>query len=589
MVAGKDGRVAQHFFFSFPVKPRPRFGPTLRRPSRRPRFGLAFIGATVFGLTTGILRMAFGGHYASDVVAAGVTTFLVVWLGHGLFFRWKFLGITDDEIDRFLTDKSIKLRSAKTFWLLAAIIGVLTIARLVALRFSVVDLFPDEARYWWWSRTPALGYYSKPPLIAWIIAVATSIGGNSEAGVRAAAQFLWNLRLVGFFIARHLYGERVGFWSGLSLAFATGLVYSARIISTDVALLFFWTVALLAYLKMIDTRGYAWPATLGFALGFGLLAKYAMIYFLPGIVAASFIDPAARALWRQLRFWFALAIALLVISPNLIWNATHHFTTFHHTWGNIVGAGWHPNLLGIPAFLVAQFVVFGPLAFAVFLLVLIIPSRFHLERADRTLIAFALPPLVLVSLGALLTSVVANWAAPSGISMIIVTTALLVRQQRWRWLQISVAIGLGLQIALSTADAFADRVSLGFLAKPDVYHRTMGWKALASIVRQRASETGSRSIGTDQPDAAFSLRYYLRDDSWPILSAEDRRPGADLVQPILYLSGSCRPESLAQDYLEVETLAPIDAPTGPRSSRHYCVFKLAGERDPSPPVTIAPQ
>src|SRR5205823_2907168 len=269
------------------------------------------------------------------------------------------------------------------------------------LGFSVVDLFPDEARYWWWSRTPAFGYSSKPPLIAWIIAVATNFCGSSEAGVRAAAPVYYaGTALVVFFIARHLYGERVGFWSGLCLTLATGVVYSARIISTDVALLFFWAVALLAYLKMIDTRGYAWSVVLGLALGFGMLAKYAMIHFLLAIVAVSLIDPAARALWRQLRFWSALAIALLLVSPNLIWNAFHHFATFHYTWKNIVGDGLRPNLLGPLAFLGAQFGVFGPVPFATFFVVLITSSPFQLGRADRILIAFALPALAIVSVGA---------------------------------------------------------------------------------------------------------------------------------------------------------------------------------------------
>lgn len=559
----------------------------LAPPAVRP---LAFIGATIFGLTTGILRMAFGAHYASDVLAAGVTAFLVVWLGHGLIYRWKIFGATDDEIDRWLTDKSINFRSAKTFWLLASVVGALTLARLVALGFSVVDLFPDEARYWWWSRTPAFGYSSKPPLIAWVIAVVTNIGGNSEACVRAAAPvFYAGTALVGFLIARHLYGERVGFWSGLCLSLATGVVYSARIISTDVALLFFWAIALLAYLKMIDTRNYAWPVVLGLAVGYGMLAKYAMIYFLVAMVAVSLIDSPARALWRQPRFWLALAIALLVASPNLIWNANHHFTTFHQTWRNVVGNGLRLNPLGPVAFLGAQFGVFGPVAFATFLLVLIIPSRFELKRADRILIAIAVPPLAIVSVVAALTSAEANWAACSGISIIIVTTALLVRQQRWRWLQISLAIGIGLQIVLATADAFADRVSLSFLAKPDVYHRTIGWKALSSLVRQRASGTGARSIAADQPDAVFALRYYLRADLWPILSeSEDRLEGTESIQPILYLSSSCLPQELAQYHLPVETLAPIDARTGPRSSRHYCVFKLGGAGNTSEPLTTAP-
>jgi hypothetical protein len=525
---------------------------------------------------------------------------LVVWLGHGFIYRWKISRVTDDEIDQWLGEVSLKLRSAKSFWWLSAAIAALTIARLVALKFSVVDLFPDEARYWWWSQAPAFGYFSKPPLIAWVIAGATHVCDSSEACVRAPAPLFYaGTALVGFFIARHLYGERVGFWSGLCLALATGIIYSARIISTDVALLFFWAVALLAYVKTIDAPGRLWSVVLGLALGLGLLAKYAMIYFLLAAVAASFIDPAAHAVWRRLRLWFALAIALSLVAPNLIWNATHNFATLRHTWGNIIGDGLHPNPLGALAFLGAQFGVSGPVAFATFLLVLVCPSRLRLERADRIMIAFALTPLAVVSVGAVVTSAEANWAAPTALSLIIVTTALLVRQGRWRWLQTSLAIGLGLQIVLATGDAFADRISLSFLTKPDVYHRTMGWKALSSLVRQRASATGARSIAADQTDVVASLRYYLRDDPWTIFSERedaqtaiqsdrDRPLTTAAAEPILYVSGGCAPEDLAQYYSSVEMLGPIDAPTGPHSSRRYCVFKLSGARGPIAPLTAAP-
>jgi hypothetical protein len=574
------------------------YAPAALAPS--PIRPLAFVAATIFGLTTGILRMAFGAHYASDVIAAGVAAFLVTWFAHGFIYRWRISRVTDNEIDQWLGDASSKLRSAESFWWLSAAIAALTIARLVALKLSVVDLFPDEARYWWWSRAPALGYFSKPPLIAWVIAGTTHICGSSEACVRASAPLFYaGTALVGFFIARELYGERVGFWSGLGIALATGIVYSARIISTDVALLFFSAVALLAYVKTIDAPGLVWSVVLGLALGFGLLAKYAMIYFLLGAVTASFIDPAARALWRRPRFWFALAIALSLVAPNLIWNATHNFATFRHTWGNIIGDGLHLNPLGALAFLGAQFGVYGPVAFAAFLLVLAAPSRFQLQRADWIMIAFALTPLALVSVAALFTSAEANWAAPAGLSIIIVTTALLIRQRRWRWLRTSLALGIGLQIVLATGDAFADRISLSFLPKPDVYHRTMGWKALSSLVRQRASATGSRSIAADQTDVVASLRYYLDGDSWAIFSEPDAAKAAtqsdrdrplttEAAEPILYVSGGCAPERLAQYYSSVETLGPIDAPTGPHSSRRYCVFKLSGARGPIATLTAAP-
>ena len=57
-------------------------------------------------------------------------------------------------------------------WLLA-ILGALLVIRLFVLYFAKTDLFFDEAQYWWWSRDLAFGYFSKPPLIAWLIRLAT--------------------------------------------------------------------------------------------------------------------------------------------------------------------------------------------------------------------------------------------------------------------------------------------------------------------------------------------------------------------------------------------------------------------------------
>jgi membrane-associated phospholipid phosphatase len=566
----------------------------LAPPSVRP---LAFVAATVFGLTTGILRMAFGGHYASDVLAAGVAAFLVTWVMHGLIYRWKNARLTDQQIDQWLGDKIIKLRSAKFFCWLVASVAALTVVRLVALRFSVVDLFPDEARYWAWAQTPAFGYFSKPPFIAWVIAGAGAICGSSEPCVRAPAPLFYaGTALVVYFLARYLYGERAGFWSGLSIALSTGVIFSARIISTDVPLLFFWALALLAYVKLLETPSWRWSVVLGLALGLGLLAKYAMIYFLLGAVAASFIDPAACALWRQRSIWFALLIALLVVAPNLIWNATHNFVTFRHTQGNILGGGFNLSPLGALGFVASQFAVCGPIVFAAFLLALARPSRFRLERADLCMIAFALPALILVTLAALFTSAEANWAATSAISITVLAVAILVRQQQRRWLQASIALGLVLQMILIGSDALADRVSLSFLGKPDIYHRTMGWKAMSTLVRQAAQTNGVQTITTEQNDVVASLLYYLRDDGWPILAwPTGTRPANQFelnqpltsaaAEPLLYLSDRSLPKRLADYYSSVEPLGPIDAATGPHSARRFFVFKLCGARRGIAPLT----
>ena len=60
-------------------------------------------------------------------------------------------------------------------WLRPALLCVaaVTAARLVALGFNRTDLFVDESQYWLWGQSFDFGYYSKPPLIAWVIRLST--------------------------------------------------------------------------------------------------------------------------------------------------------------------------------------------------------------------------------------------------------------------------------------------------------------------------------------------------------------------------------------------------------------------------------
>jgi membrane-associated PAP2 superfamily phosphatase len=60
---------------------------------------LAVGAALAFGAAVGILRMAAGAHFFSDVVFAGVFTFLLIWLTHGLIYRWRRTRITDEAVE----------------------------------------------------------------------------------------------------------------------------------------------------------------------------------------------------------------------------------------------------------------------------------------------------------------------------------------------------------------------------------------------------------------------------------------------------------------------------------------------------------
>jgi lipid A 4'-phosphatase len=72
----------------------------LTPPAWRP---LAYAAATVFGVTTSALRMAFGGHFFTDVTIAGLVTFLVIWLAYAIIYRWGRTRLSDERVDAALT------------------------------------------------------------------------------------------------------------------------------------------------------------------------------------------------------------------------------------------------------------------------------------------------------------------------------------------------------------------------------------------------------------------------------------------------------------------------------------------------------
>jgi 4-amino-4-deoxy-L-arabinose transferase-like glycosyltransferase len=148
-------------------------------------------------------------------------------------------------------------------------------------------------------------------------------------------------------------------------ALGTGTIFSARIISTDVPLLLFLSVALFAYVRLLQDFDWRWALALGIAIGAGLLAKYAMSYFLVGMFVVAIFDLRARALWARCEFWLTLATATLIVSPNLYWNAANGFISLRWAGNNVVGEKIAPSLIRGLEFLAAQFAVFGPVVFGV--------------------------------------------------------------------------------------------------------------------------------------------------------------------------------------------------------------------------------
>ncbi len=465
----------------------------------------------------------------------------------------------------------------RSFRAATLILVALTVVRLIGLRVSIVDLFFDESQYWAWSRELALGYFSKPPLLAWLIAASEHVCGASEACVRAPAPLMGLATgLLAYATGRALYDARTGFWAAMLAAFGTGAVFSSRIVSTDVPLVLFFALALLVYVRLLESPDWRQALVLGVAIGAGLLAKYAMAYFLPGLLLSAAFEKRARALLTRPQLWLALGVALVVASPNLLWNAVHGFATFRHAGGNVGGEPIEPSLFRPLEFLAAQFAVFGPVVFGV---------------AIAAAVA-AVGKNSVVTATATLVHAYANWAAASFIPLAVLAAAILVRRNLVILLGASLALGLWAQVTLIAADAFATTVRLPFLAKPNPYFRTLGWNAYGRTVGQLARKLGISAIATDTRAEVASLLYYWRDQPEHILAwpTTDDLPGFEITrgltaaapQPVLFVSQCQDVDRLEKFYAKVVPLGVI-APDSPMP-RAFAAFTLEQPRGPIGPL-----
>ena len=488
-------------------------------------------------------------------------------------------------------------------WTFIMLVGLalLLAARLLALRLNGTDLFFDEAQYWTWSLEPALGYYSKPPLIAWIIRAATDQCGAAEYCVRLPSPILHTATALAVFVlGRMLYDGRIGALAALAYATLPGVTVSAGIISTDVPLLFCWALALIGFVGLVET-GAMWPALLlGVALGAGLNAKYAMAWFVLSMLVYLVATPSRRGLFADKRLYIALAVAAAMIAPNIAWNQANTFVTFGHTADNAkwTGSLLHPDK-GLE-FLGSQLGVFGPILFIGLLAVTWTAWREGLPGPDRLLLTFALPVLAAITVQGFLSRAHANWAAVSYVSGTLLVVATMVRSADWRWLRASFVLHAAVLTIVIAATTWAGRAALPW--GPDPMARTLGWRGIADATRaelETARKAGKpyRAVVTDERSLTAELLYYLRDTvgpeeikvmAWhpqgsrPHDHYEWTRPfwSKTAKEPVLLVSFKGDKSHIPSEFKSQRLVAAKDIPAGLKETRRVSFYALSGYNGP---------
>jgi 4-amino-4-deoxy-L-arabinose transferase-like glycosyltransferase len=233
-----------------------------------------------------------------------------------------------------------------------------------------LDLAPDEAHYWDWSRHLDWSYYSKGPLVAWLIRAACWLAGDwsrqlvgSEMiAVRLPAIVSSSLLLTALYtLTMQMFRRDALAAAVVAMALTLPVVVAGGSLMTiDAPYTCCWGWALVtAYSAIFRGARWAWPVT-GLIVGLGLLAKYTMVLFVPSLglflLLTDEVGQTRRLRFRRgessfwlvkalrLRFrlgtgfWIMSAVAGVCSLPIALWNAQHGWVSLHHVSGQ---AGLH--------------------------------------------------------------------------------------------------------------------------------------------------------------------------------------------------------------------------------------------------------
>ena len=165
-------------------------------------------------------------------------------------------------------------------------IAALLLLRLVAIAVTPLGLDVEEAQYWLWSTTPDAGYFSKPPMIAWVIGLGTTFFGDIGFGVRDMAPVMQALTtLLVWRLGQEAFSRAAGRLAALIWVTLPASALGGFIISTDSPMIVFMLAALVMLAPLSRGRHLTSMASVmaGVFTGLAMMSKYAAIYLPLGL------------------------------------------------------------------------------------------------------------------------------------------------------------------------------------------------------------------------------------------------------------------------------------------------------------------
>jgi 4-amino-4-deoxy-L-arabinose transferase-like glycosyltransferase len=206
---------------------------------------------------------------------------------------------------------------------------VIVAALFVAVEMAVAaryGLHRDELYFLAGSRHLAWGYVDQPPFVVVVARLAVALFGASAPSLRLFSALAGGTTVViTAAMARELGGSRrAQLTAAVAAATSPQVLATTHLLSTAIFDLLAWALISFLVLRVLRTGDERLWLAVGAAVGVGLLNKYNVLFLLFAL-AVGLIASGRREVFRHPWIWAGGALALLIWSPNLVWNAQHNW------------------------------------------------------------------------------------------------------------------------------------------------------------------------------------------------------------------------------------------------------------------------
>ncbi len=482
-------------------------------------------------------------------------------------------------------------RPCGTITALAIVTVLLLLVRLWLDRH--LELMFDEAYYALWSKHLAWCYLDHPPMIALWIRLSTWLFGDDEFGIRALGTFASAAGgVLVYLLSLRLFESRTeAAFAGLLYCSMLLIAAGAIIITPDTPLLFFWSIAIYAVIRIYRDADWRWWMVAGAAMGFALQSKYTALLLGAGIVSSLIFVPAMRRWWRHPAPYAAGVLAFAIFAPVIEWNYEHGWASFAKQFDRTRGYDFSLRYVG--EFLGSQLALLTPFVFVLAAGGVWISLRGAPDKSSGPgvlLVSLIGPLLIYFLFHSLHARVQGNWLAPAYPVLAVLGShaASHVSELHGRLRSVMMfsrrnAIRVGLAFtAVVYVQTSADLIPLDPAKDPTA--QMIGWSSLVRQVDDVARKEKANYVLTSNYGLTSLLGIYLR-EAIPVIQFNERLRWVSFEQPLatlfllpgLYVSESNKDKAdeLKRRFAIVEFVGSAVRRRGTTEIKRYVIYRLA--------------